>query len=376
MIPVSSSIFIVAGDLGRLFPHHAVNAWALAENGDIKGARRHYEECERTYDSGLINPELSLLRHSVGFADGITVPPEGDEDKIATIFIPSESVEEIDAHDMKSPVIDQDRIEAGIRKTLKRFDPGIHRDNIVKELEHVLFVSTGRCGTKSIYHLLKKTDVFPFHDYWWMVPLQIRWEQMCRLIDGGFDQVGAERWCQTRAAEWLGSMAQDKPMIGLNHTDTIFAAVFAALHPKAKIVYLRRDPIAVFKSFWSKAQWNDYQLRPINYAFDPDFRWCRTGHDMVECLAWYIRFTDLFAAALKNVLGDRMIEISADKLFVQDREEIKRLVDFIGVSIPINRAVEHFSVKINEKAHKIVMTAEETDKATEVFKLVLTNMTA
>ena len=51
-------------------------------------------------------------------------------------------------------------------------------------------------------------------------------------------------------------------------------------------------------------------------------------------------------------MGDRFTEISADKLFAQDKEEISKLLEFTGSNIPLNKAVDHFKTKINEKAHK------------------------
>ena len=145
-------------------------------------------------------------------------------------------------------------------------------------------------------------------------------------------------------------------MVGLNHRDTIFAPVFAALHEKSKFLYLSREPDDLFKSFYGKQQFTGGpQLMPVHYAFDPEFRWAVDLRDLVSMIAWYIKFTQEFCRAMGRVMKDRFLEIRAEDLFRQDRETIERMLDFIGCSIPLERAVQHYGRKINEKAHKAVI---------------------
>jgi len=371
---VNTLKFSVIGGFGKKICCLAPEAWVLSKLGAVEEAKANYAECDSLYTEAKFNPELSVLRHNLGLANGETIPPAGTEYKIGAFYLPGRSFGQLNTDGLQFNLIDKNKIKQGITKTLDLFEPGIHKNNIYNNLPHVLFVSTGRCGTRSVQKLLQPSNVIPFHDYWWMLPLQTRWEQQCRLMNGDFDQIGGEEWCQTRAAEWLGSMFRGKQMVGLNHTDSIFAAIFAAVHSKSKIIYLHRDPVKIFRSFWQKAQWNDYQLRPLYYNFGPDFQWKRTSHNMVECIAWYIKFTNIFASALKDVLGDRVTEISADKLFCRNEEEIARMLDFIGSDIPVEKAIKHFSRKVNEKPDKVVRTDEETDNAVTYFHAAFSNI--
>ena len=187
---------------------------------------------------------------------------------------------------------------------------------------------------------------------------------MAALSAGHGWQIPGQEWAATRAAEWLGA----KPMIGCNHFDTIFAPVFAAIHPKAKFIYLRRDPEAVFRSFYGKQQWgNDNQLTPLLYAIEDDdsFTYWLRGMSEIDKIAWYLRFTEIFSRAFGTVLGERFIEISADKLFARDQNEIKRLLEFSNGGIPLTRASKHFAVKINEKAHRV---SQVSDADIELFR--------
>ena len=224
-----------------------------------------------------------------------------------------------------------------------------------------MVLSTGRCGTVSIYRLLQGSNVLPYHAYWCSVPTSDHWEMMLRLIAGepsGGEPIYAN-WMSVRAAEWIGAAAQNRNMVGLNHTDTIFAPIFAALHPLSKFVWLRRSKDAVRRSFIDKDQWQGElgnQLRPLLYSFEP-FQWRRTSHSKTEAIDWYLDFTEDFCQAMTDVLGERLIVVEAEDLFRQDRTEIARLLDFIGADIDLDKAVKHFAVPINAKLHKLVCPA-------------------
>ncbi|KKL52899.1 hypothetical protein LCGC14_2280870, partial [marine sediment metagenome] len=214
---------------------------------------------------------------------------------------------------------------------------------------HVMVMSTGRCATVSLFKLFQNSNLEAYHSYWLKAHSFNSFEMLARLAANRYDDMSAaEEWASTRTAEWLG----EKPMIGLNHSDTVFAPVFAAIHKKSRFVYLRRDPKKVCNSFNSKGQWNDgvNHFRPVMY--DLPFKFAVPDVNPVDGIAWHINFTEKYSRAFGRVMGDRFIEISADKLFAQDKDEITKLLEFTGSDIPLDDAVEHFKTKINEKAHK------------------------
>jgi len=151
-----------------------------------------------------------------------------------------------------------------------------------------------------------------------------------------------------------------------------FSPVFAAIHPRSKFVHLRRNPEDVFESFFTKLQWNEGQLRPLDYAFSPEFRWKRPVDNLPSCIAWYLRLTEVFARAMGRVVGpERFIEVSSDKLFAQDREEIGRLLDFTEAGISVDDAVDHFGKKINSKDHKISVKENEMAEPRALFSAAM-----
>ena len=175
---------------------------------------------------------------------------------------------------------------------------------------------------------------------------------MCRLCAGNHDDTTAmDEWISTRKAEGLG----DKPMIGINHTDTIFAPVFAEIYPNSRFVYLRRNPEDVFQSFVTKNQWGSGAnvFRPVLYNLEGVYQFNLPQISEADGVRWHLEFTEGFSRNFGKTMGDRFIEISSDKLFAQDEAEINRLLEFTGSDIKLDEAKEHFTQKINEKRHKI-----------------------
>ena len=335
-------------------------AWNCGMKGDIEESRKTYAFLDSRLKEGQINADLSVLRHSVGTGTGRIVSPDFTETVVASVSLSACAEESPDSYQMTTPIIDGHELETNILRFLIEFDPGWHRQNIKKELPHVLVLSTGRCGTVSLHRLFETSALMSFHAYWWQVHHQHRLAMMARFLSGEF--LGLEPthvWMATRAAEWIGAINEGRPMIGHCHYDTIFAPVFASLHPLSKFVYLRRDPVKVFESYFGKGQWSDRQLRPIRFAFDPEFRWRSMGHDLPDQLAWYIHFTETFSRAFGRVMGNRFLEVDADKLFAQEADEIEKLLAFTGADLSINDGKAHFASKFNEKAHRGVISDDQ-----------------
>jgi len=314
-------------------------AYCYSANGLIDDAYRLFEDADLDLsDDCCLNPGLSLARHNTGIEyHGSVRPVPPTENKVVSCFLPPK-IEPTEAGKLVGAPTEESMAKAA----------GFEGD----DRQHVMFLSTGRCGTVSLFRLFQDSNLEPYHTYWFMQHPYRRWEYLCRLFSGvrGGNMPDRE-WADSRRAEWLG----EKPMIGLNHSDTAYAPVFAATHPNSRFVYLRRDPDAVFNSFTRKGQWRGgaNHFRPVMYDFDGEYRFSLPDVDEDDGIRWHINYTEAFCRTFGRVMGDRFIEISADKLFSQDREEIAKLLEFVGSDIDIDNAVDHFGTKINEKAHKI-----------------------
>lgn len=359
-----------------------VDGWERSRDGDIGGALAAYRRADRLLPRGFtMSPELSVLRHNTGAATGAVVPIPPTENRVVAFTMMATarpSAEPFGLHEMR---VNRTVLEANIRQFMGQYRPPGHHLRNLGELHfpHTMVLSTGRCGTVSLYHLLSGSRrVLPFHTFWWLLSATTRWEVMCRFFDGRFDNAALFNvWLETRAAEWLTAAIHVRSMVDLNHLDTVFAPAFAALHPISRFVHLHRDPVAVFHSFYAKNQWLNLQLRPLIYAFDPRFRYQETKDNLARCIAWYVHFTNTFAAALGSVLGPgRFLAVSSEKLFAQDREEIRRLLMFVGAEDVEARAVDHFGKRINEKAHKATVGEREMAVPQQAFQEALWSLEA
>jgi hypothetical protein len=265
------------------------------------------------------------------------------------------------ARGMKKTRIDQAQLVENLMQSGFNGYPHVPNLNHQKLQPHLMIMSTGRCGTMSLYRLLQQTQYEAHHQHFFNVNYIHRLEQMCRHIEGNYQQnhvVGF--WLSTRAAEWLSAIKQDRPMATCSHVDTIFAPAFAMLHQEARVVFLRRNPRDVFASMYGKGQWADQQLRPIFYQFDENgnWSWKDQGLDIIDQIVWYLKFTDAFSRALGALIPNRWIEIDADKLFQQDVSEVSRLRDFAELEISLDEMVDHYGTAFNKKAHKLVIGAK------------------
>ena len=334
-----------------------IGAWIASNAGDVVKALSLYDQADSQLEDAQLNGALSVLRHnsgnSAGMNFGSVLPIPATETKVVSLFFHG-----------KSPPPPKERFrfpDSIIEKCIERFieivrlwqQTNYHWDNIAVQRQHIMVLSTGRCGTRALYELFCGSNLMPYHTYWFTVGAVERWEMACRLHAGDFsDMWVSDLWAATRAAEWLG----EKSMIGLNHTDTIFAPAFAAIHPKAKFVYLHRNEHDVLRSFIDKKQWSDGagHLPPLVYDIcDGEFHFGLPEVGETAGVKHHLQFTASFCRAFGNVMGDRFLEISADKLFAQDREEVAKLLEFTGSDIDLDAGVEHFGTKINEKRHKL-----------------------
>jgi len=314
------------------------DAWNCSKAGRVSQARELYEYADSLLDGYELNASLSVLRHNEGVGSGTVRPVEPTEDDVVSIFLPR----------LRSPSEASRLVEHIPEAHFEKFIEGFEAKHKTNR-PHVMVMSTGRCGTVSLFKLFQKSNLEAYHSYWFRTHSFNAAELLARLAANEYgDMSAAEEWASTRAAEWLG----EKPMIGLVHSDTVFAPVFAATHEKSRFVYLRRDPEKVFNSFVSKSQWSGGTGQMIPVLYDLPFRFEVPDVCPTDGIVHHINFTEEYSRAFGRVMGDRFMEISSDKLFAQDREEIARLLEFTGSDIDLDVAVEHFSKKINEKAHK------------------------
>ena len=323
-----------------------------AIDGKYPEAIDHWEradhEASKHADWGdvRLNPPLCLLRYKVGEAPGIVHSPIPSEDLAIGVYFSDDVTESDSPRGMEL-------LGTPTKECFQNyeFDPGPLTFNIKKELPHLMVLSTGRCGTISLARLLNRSQYLTYHSCLINPSSVTRHRMMAQVVSGNQEVTNPEwTWASCRSAEWIGAINEDRPLALVSHQDTVFAPCFAKIHPLSKFIYLRRDPVKVFESFYTKKQWSLRQIQPIYYKFP--FQWHVNQMDHPATLAWYIKFTEDYSRGFGEVMGDRFIEISSDKLFDLDPTEIRKLMDFAEIDLPYQSVADHFRQKHNEKIHK------------------------
>ena len=246
--------------------------------------------------------ERNLARHFQGFkdAEGTPIPVDPTEDDVVSIWLTYlENPPQPRARNMKLLLMSDPELIAERMLEFANYMWVGHHDG--GQYDPVFFMSTGRCGTMSMHQLLQGSRLRPYHSYWWMLPSTEHIEFVARMLNRKAASARVvTNWIETRAAEWLAG-----PIAMINHTD------------------ICRAPA------------------PTNWEEE----------DMIH---WYVTSVNNYADGMRMAYPERTKRIYADLLFQQNEAEIKKLLDWCEVDIPLEDAKAHFSRKINEKAHKVV----------------------
>lgn len=382
--------------------------WVLAEAEDLRGARRAYESVRPAIndDSLDFDADINLMRHFP--VDKVYAKRKADPDRSLMASPLAIGVEYLSVNatgaslalteddpvpDDPAPVLDHDTIRANLAKLsteiavrLRDGPLALHRDNIKRINEitgrgpepHVFVLSTGRCGTRSLFELLSmSSEITPYHNLWWMTAPEDRNHLLYRILTGMYDAKSLDAvvgtYLKCRMAEVLAAAASGRPVAMINHWDTVFAPVNAALHENARFIHLHRNPRDVFASIYAKSQWRGRQLQHVRFdrSFPNGTFWYRSSGIPIEAnIAWYLRATECFAKAFAaSVPTDRFLDLDADKLFAGDSAEIDRVCAFLPVGdLTPQQAHKHFEQKINAKDEYVFVGDSEIGEKQTAFE--------
>ncbi|RED49661.1 sulfotransferase family protein [Aestuariispira insulae] len=289
-----------------------------------------------------------------------------------------------------TPEIDPVRLKAGIEKLMARTarwleDEGSpHPAPALRAMRDggiapISVLSTGRVGTTALQVLAGHSDrLSPYHYLSQNIAAGDRNHLLYRLMDGTADDTFLDRFIERyltfRFAELYVSHSQGRRAIIVNHLDTLFTPIMAAIFPKATFLHAYRNPGATLISLAYKNQFQFAQLRHLKY--DPGYPSGLFLHSRdpnlsleQEC-AWYMHVTDLYARSLGELLPqERFLSLDMEDLFAGNPNRIETFISFIGDDeLTPELCRETFSRKINEKSHRVVSEAHQSqDRAAEIL---------
>jgi len=240
------------------------------------------------------------------------------------------------------------RIHHGIERRLDRA-AGVVRDHSHtlgraynadwEGYECVFVLSTGRTGTQTLSALL---DISPF--------ITAEHEPAPRIVKASYDA-----YQDSNAADWTQKWSQlvkavrDDHILEATRRGTIYvetnnrfsmlAPAVRRAFPSSRFVFLHRDPIRVIVSSMRRGAyqggnmaWNFARIHPV-----PGDEYLERWASMtaVEKEAWrWTRVNESILEFMSTLPESDRFEMRASELFGQDRTEIHRLFEFIGVPVP------------------------------------------
>jgi len=231
----------------------------------------------------------------------------------------------------------------------------------------VQILSTGRCGTRSLFSLCQRSSsVLPFHSFE-LTTLPIdRNHLLFRMMTGHLDKKSiaalAEHYLQSRTAELIYAYRTGRTPVIISHWDTVFAPFVAEMFPESRFLFLWRDEMAVFKSIYGKNQWQSSQLMPLQH--DPAFPNGRfvcqedPSLDIESQISWYLQVTRAFAEAfLADIAPGRGLSLLSETFFAGAQETLEQLQTVLPLTdIDPQAFAEHLKTPQNAKE-----TAQQVD---------------
>ena len=300
----------------------------------------------------------------------------------------------------KSPIINPDTLRQNIEsfrilaaKLIKEntFDVWHQNFNAFKEAfgrsdwRPVQILSTGRCGTESIFNVLNQSNnVTAHHPFAIRLTPMNRNHLLYRIIEGNFDETVVKsiltNYLESRSAEYLYAIRQNQTFVTANHYDSIMAPFCAELFPESRFAYLARDETATFRSFYGKNQWRNRQLQ--HWLYDPSFPegcfiHCQDETLPIEAhISWYFYLTKVFAESFFKTLPEhRHISLKSERLFSMEETEFDKLRSILPDGAITEEAIcNTYNTPRNTKEAFLHLTNGDIEKRIPYFKNYMKNL--
>lgn len=207
-------------------------------------------------------------------------------------------------------------------------------EEMLKEVNAVFVLSTGRCGTDFLYHVLK-----PFS------PLDVHHEPKSKLATTSrhlynnrhqINQKGGElAFLAARNDALLDAYLFKKIYMETNNRLTFFAPFIENILPKVRFLHLVRHPgdfvrSGMRKGYYTEDKLSDYsKIRPVTEEMQKKWE----SYSRLEKISWLWYQTNAFIEQFKWEHPDKVLTIKAEHLFRDPEEVVHQLNDNLNLGI-------------------------------------------
>lgn len=208
-------------------------------------------------------------------------------------------------------------------------------ERVMRETKGLFVLSTGRCGTDFVTHLLKQSETLHVeHEAVPRLATSSRYLYDNDLVNhkGGRAAFLAARYHLIQDAYMF-----DKRYVETNNRLTFFAPSIRDLMPEAKFVHIVRHPGAFVRSGMRRGYYtSDYiadygKIRPTgnDEAFD---KW--DTYSRIEKVSWLWYRTNKMIEDFKETCPQRTITIKSEELFNQPAAVVTKILNFVNEPQP------------------------------------------
>lgn len=223
------------------------------------------------------------------------------------------------------------------QKALKEIQDFDDFPEFVLQKAQALFVlSTGRCGTDFLHHLLKPVKQMDVHH-----EAEPKMAIASRfLYQNNINHHGGEvAFIGVRYNAIQDAYLFNKIYVETNNRLTFFAPYIESLIPNARFVHLVRHPGDFVTSGMRRGYYNsnkivDYsKIRPRESSIAQQ-EW--NSYSRLQKIAWLWNETNLFVERFKENHPDKTLTIKSEQLFGQPAEVATNLLRYTNISEPMN----------------------------------------
>lgn len=237
-----------------------------------------------------------------------------------------------------------------------------------QEYEPIFVLSTGRCGTAFLTHLLHSNkSIEALHEpepefFYHTILAHKEYPTNTEKVKAVFD---VARYELIRNV-----FINEKKYVETNNRVTFFANQIAELYPKSKFIHLVRNPESFIKSGLGRNWYSGNSLYDEGRITNDADSW--KSFSQIEKIAWLWNETNSFAEEFKNTISkDRFLFLKAEDLFKNTAHQLS-VFDFVGVSKPsVTKLKRITAIKVNEGKSSLVSTEQIQKIKEEVLKLEL-----
>lgn len=236
-----------------------------------------------------------------------------------------------------------------------------------EDLQPVIFLSTGRCGTKWITERLEGSSKYvPIHYPRPLMRVQGRmmYEYDFNSIDEKTFHLLCEIFLAGREEMFVRAKRADRELAITDSRGTFYAYLIASLFPKAKFIFVHRHPLQVIRSGLKRGWYtleNESELSRITPRPDDSFYSSWEQMSPTQKIAWLWRETNEWILEfLKTIPEERKHAIGFNQW---QTPQLKAMFDFMNADVSSKEIAKNLKVASNaQKSNRNPQFSGWTDK--------------